>query len=160
MNINHLIKIITAIAVTVIMPSCGTIMHGTTQQVGIGSSPSGANVAINNQSFGKTPTIADLKRGENHIVKIQMAGYAPYETTITKSVSGWVWGNIVFGGLIGLAVDGISGGIYKLTPEQIQANLNKGGNASIQLNKDSVYVYATLEPDPSWEKIGQLAKAQ
>ncbi|MDK2964381.1 MAG: hypothetical protein PWQ29_1775 [Verrucomicrobiota bacterium] len=43
-----------------------------------------------------------------------MDGYLPDETTLTKKVSGWVRGNLVFGGLIGLAVDAISGGMAQL----------------------------------------------
>jgi hypothetical protein len=37
-----------------------------------------------------------------------------------------VWGNIVFGGIIGLAVDAITGGLYKLAPEQVSAQLARG----------------------------------
>jgi len=35
-------------------------------------------------------------------------------------------GNIVFGELIGLAVDAMSGGLYNLTPTQISAQLVQG----------------------------------
>jgi hypothetical protein len=34
--------------------------------------------------------------------------------------SGWVWGNIAFGGLIGLGVDFISGGAYQLYPDNLR----------------------------------------
>ena len=36
--------------------------------------------------------------------------YQPFDMTLTRSVSGWVWRNIVFGGLIGLASRGLSDG--------------------------------------------------
>lgn len=133
-------------------------MHGTSQQIGISSNPSGATVTIGGQLLGTTPTIVDLKRGDNHIVKIELDGYAPFETTLIKRVSGWVWGNLVFGGLIGLAVDAISGGLYKLTPEQIQATLAKKGSAQIQPEDDTLYVFVTLTPDASWTKVGQMAR--
>jgi len=133
-------------------------MHGTTQQIGVSSSPSGAKVTVNGQQKGKTPVILDLKRGENHVLKIELDGYLPYETTLTKKVSGWVWGNVVAGGLIGLAVDAISGGLYNLTPEQVQANLAKG--AQMQLDENGLYVMTTFEVDPEWTKVGQLAKRQ
>ena len=100
-------------------------MHGSKQDVGISSNPSGATVTINNVQHGKTPVIAKLARDENHTVKIEQKGYQTYDAVLTKSVSGWVWGNILFGGLIGLAVDAISGGIYYLLPEQVNATLNR-----------------------------------
>ena len=137
---------------------CASIMHGTSQEVGISSTPSGAKVSVSSQSFGTTPVIVNLKRKNNHIIKIELEGYLPYETTLTKKVSGWVWGNIVLGGLIGLAVDAISGGLYTLSPEQIQAELSKDGNAYFKLTDNVLCVFATLNPDPSWTKVGQMAK--
>ena len=56
-------------------------------------------------------------------MKVEFPGYQPFEATVTRSVSGWVAGNILFGGLIGLSVDAISGGLYTLGPEQITATL-------------------------------------
>ncbi len=65
-------------------------------------------------------------------------------------MSGWVWGNIFFGGLIGLAVDAITGGLYNLSPEQINAELRKGGENSFLKQKD-IYIFTTLDPDPNWK---------
>lgn len=81
----------------------------------------------------------------------------PYEATLSKQLSGWVFGNIVFGGIIGLAVDAISGSIYKLTPDQIQAELRAGSMVQANQSTDS-YIGVVLKPDPSWEKIGTLIK--
>jgi len=144
------------VLVAAVFAGCATIINKTTQQVGISSNPSNATVTVDGASFGRTPTIASLKRGDNHIVKIELEGYRPYEMAITKKVSGWVWGNVLFGGLIGLAVDAISGGLYRLTPEQVQADLRANGAANLELGRDGIYVFATLRPNPSWEKVGQL----
>lgn len=135
---------------------CASIIHGRTQKVGISSSPTGATVTIDNKPLGSTPLFADLKRGEEHIVTIEMAGYEKSQLTLTKSVSGWVWGNIVFGGLIGLAVDAISGGLYNLSPEQLNAELRKNG-ANVSSSKSGIILVAVLRPDPAWQKIGSLA---
>ena len=83
----------------------------------------------------------------------------PYETTLTKSVSGWVWGNILAGGLIGLAVDAITGGLYNLSPEQVQATMTKAGDAQFRVNEDGLYVFVTLNPDPAWKYVGQMTRA-
>jgi len=150
--------VISVLAVLVLfLVGCATIMQGTKQNVGISSNPSGAKVTINGQTFGNTPLTVELSRKDNHIIKIELEGFLPYETTLTRKVSGWVAGNIIFGGLIGLAIDAITGGMYKLTPEQIQAELKKS-DMSINLGEDKLYITFTLTPDPGWEKIGQLAK--
>jgi len=139
------------------LTGCASIMHGTSQEVGISSAPTGASVSINGVDYGKTPLVAKLKRKDNHVIKIELAGYEPYETTLTRKVSGWVWGNIVFGGLIGLVVDAMTGGIYKLTPEQVEAALTKQGMAFLSKD-DTLCVAVVLKPDPSWEKIGSLKR--
>lgn len=102
---------------------CATIMHGTSQEIGVSSTPSGATVSVDNMSMGETSTFVNLSRGDNHIVKVEMPGYVPFEMTITRQTSGWVWGNIVFGGLIGLLIDAGSGGLYDLNPEQVHCEL-------------------------------------
>ena len=84
-----------------------------------------------------------------------MDGYLPFDATITRSTSGWVWGNIVFGGLIGLAVDAISGGLYKLKPEQVEAELASQGMGS-RLQGSDIIITVVLEPNPDWEKVGNL----
>ncbi len=160
MKIRNGVQLFVIIVISINIMRCATIIHGTSQQVGIGSTPSGAKVTVNGQSFGTTPTIADLKRKDNHILKIELDRYLPYETTLTKKVSGWVLGNLLFGGLIGLAVDAISGGLYNLSPEQIQVALSKEENAHLQLTDDALYVFVTLAPDPSWTKVGQMTKAK
>jgi hypothetical protein len=74
-----------------------------------------------------------------------------------RSVSGWVWGNIVFGGLIGLAVDAIDGGLYNLTPNQVSGQL-LADTAEVVLTGDGMYVAVVLAPQPGWEKVGQLER--
>lgn len=134
---------------------CASIMHGTTQKIGISSAPTGAQVSVDNKQFGTTPVFADLKRKEEHVITITMPGYETAQLTVTKKVSGWVWGNIVLGGLIGLAVDAISGGLYTLTPEQLNAEL-KASTASAANTAGGITILAVLNPDPSWTKIGSL----
>lgn len=135
---------------------CASIIHGTSQEVGISSSPSGAEVSINGVPSGQTPVVADLSRKKNHSVSIKMPGYHTADLTLTKGVSGWVWGNIVFGGLPGLAVDAITGGLYKLTPEQLNSQLRKS-STSVSDNRNDLHILTVLEPDVGWRRIGSLA---
>jgi hypothetical protein len=130
-------------------------MHGTQQDVGFGSVPTSAKITVDNERTATTPAIIRLSRKDNHIVRIELDGYMPYEATLTRGVSGWVWGNIVIGGLVGLAVDAISGGLYKLTPEQMTATLGKQATG---LKDGTLDIHIVLRPDPSWERIGQLAR--
>ena len=143
------------IGILPLVAACATIMHGTTQNVGLSSTPTNARVTVDNKPLGNTPVIAKLTRKDNHIVRFELDGYKPFEATLTRGTSGWVWGNLVFGGLIGLAVDAMSGGLYKLTPNQIAGTMVEQTSG---LTTDGLYVAVVLQPDPAWEKIGQLAR--
>ena len=144
---------------TLILTSgCATIIHGGKQEVSISSNPSSAIVTIDNQEAGKTPLTTSLSRKDHHTVKVSLDGFMPYETKFTRKVDGWIAGNIIFGGIIGLAVDAITGGMYKLTPDQIQAEM-KNGSTTIKNSKDGLFLTVVLKSDENWEKIGQLTKS-
>ena len=140
------------------LSSCATIMHGTRQSIGISSYPSNASIWVDRNFVGNTPMIVEMSRKDNHIVQIALEGYLPYEATFTREVSGWVFGNLVFGGVIGLAVDAVSGGIYRLTPEDIQAELQANHMAYSKKTGESC-ILVVLEPNKNWEKIGNLQLA-
>jgi hypothetical protein len=136
------------------LAACATIMQGTTQTVGVSSSPPGARVTVDAVQMGVTPLMTKLARKDNHVVRLELDGYEPFAMTLTRGLSGWVAGNIIFGGLIGLAIDAASGGMYKLTPDQLSATLTR----SVALHDNALFVTVVLTPDPAWERIGTLAR--
>lgn len=152
-------KILVLISTLTSLTSCATVMHGTRQTIGISSNPSNAIVWVDKNYVGNTPLIVEMSRKDNHIVRIELEGYQPYEATFSRQVSGWVFGNVVFGGVIGLAVDAISGGLYRLTPEQIEAEMRNNPMA-FSKKSDQSHIAIVLEPDPSWTKIGSLTAVQ
>jgi len=138
-------------------------MHGTSQDIGFQSSPTNAKVLVDGLPMGNTPVVAKLSRKDNHIVKMNLDGYQPFEATLTRGTSGWVWGNVVFGGLIGLAVDAMSGGLYNLSPNQISGQLSggvipQGKPPTAMITKDGIFITVVMHADPTWKRIGSLAK--
>ncbi len=157
---NSLKRVTPAILLFIFLTGCGTIIHGTTEQVGVTSSPSGATVEIDNTKIGETPLTQELSRKDSHSVKVSMDGYESYEMIINRNTSGWVWGNIVFGGLIGLAVDATTGGMYKLNPNEINAQLKESGRAEFAEGDSDInlFIELTERVDDDWVKIGQLER--
>lgn len=139
-----------------LVSACATIMQGSSQEVSIASSPTGAKLVIDGAEAGRTPVAASLKRKDKHTIRIEMDGYQPFEMALGRGTSGWVWGNIVFGGIPGLAVDAITGAMYKLTPEQVQATLPANAAAVDDPRTDMLSLTVVLRPDPSWVRIGQM----
>lgn len=70
--------------------SCALIMQGTTQKVGVSSSPTGASVVVDNLLLENTRLFAGLKRGEERVVRIKMPGIEKSRLTLTGKLSGWV----------------------------------------------------------------------
>ena len=104
---------------------CATIIHGSTQDVSIASSPDSAEVWIDGARMGATPTKVTLKRKDSHIVTIKKEGFKDATATIETETSAWIIGNIIFGGIIGCGIDLISGGAYDLKPERLDINMTK-----------------------------------
>ena len=141
----------------VIVAGCASIIHGGSQDIGVSTSPAGAKVTVDNQSTGITPFVAKLSRKGDHIIRLELDGYQPTEVRLTKSVSGWVWGNLVFGGVVGIAVDATTGAMYSLSPNQVQSALQHQ-SAQTAPTKDGIYVVLVKHADPKWVKVSQLAR--
>lgn len=143
-------------ALTLLVSSCATIISGSKQNIKFSSNPSTATIFIDEVEVGKTPFEMKLARKSEHSVMIKLDGYQTYETKLTKKFNAWYIGNIVFGGLIGIIVDPITGAIYNLSPDDISAQMNKG--TAFKSNGKDIYIAITMNIDPSWGKIGQLEK--
>jgi hypothetical protein len=150
-NSSLILSLLAAVSLT----SCSTIVNGRYQSVGIASNPSDATVWIDNAYIGQTPLIVDMSRQSDHYVRIELNGFQPYELIFTKKMNAWVFGNIIFGGLIGIVVDVATGAIYKLTPDQVQAELCSHQIVKSKRSQDS-YIAIVLQADPTWQKIGSL----
>ena len=141
-----------------LLAACATLVGGGgTQRMNISSTPSAALVSVDGTQQGQTPTMVTLSRKQQHQVRVELQGYQPYEVTLEKKVNGWVWGNIVFGGIIGLIVDASTGAMWKLTPDQISAALSRTG-VSGELRGDVLFVGVTLRPDALWERIATFER--
>lgn len=144
----------------ILTSGCATIIHGSRQKVGVSSNPSGATVYIDGQMMGRTPTIVVLTRKDFHHVKIVLPGYMPYETDLIRKVDAWIAGNILFGGLIGLGVDAVSGSMYKLTPDQIIGELHSGApSVTSRFKQKGIFITVVSNPKKDWQLIGHLKEA-
>lgn len=148
--------VISALSLSLLLSSCATIISGSKQKVSFHSNPAQASIFIDEVEVGKTPFEIKLERNKEHHVMIKLDGYQTYETNLTKKFNAWYLGNIVFGGIIGIIIDPITGAIYNLTPNDVKAEMNKG--TAFKLNKKDIYIGVALKENQNWEKIAQLDK--
>jgi hypothetical protein len=113
-----------------LLTSCASIVSDSTYAVSLDSEPTGQNFTIKNEKgdtihSGTTPEIVNLKSGDGYF---SMSHYkVSYGNgsiaTLSPNMDEWYWGNIIFGGAIGLViVDPLTGAMfefgdsYKLKP--------------------------------------------
>ena len=143
-----------------ILSGCASIVGKDLFPVSFQSNPDEANISVKDEHgmvlfSGKTPTMFTLSAGESYfhaksyIVTFSKSGYSDQTVTLKATISGWYFGNILFGGLIGiLIVDPITGKMWKLpdTPvfgnltgkaEKISKNTQKSGLQIVEINQIS-----------------------
>jgi len=145
------------------LTACASIMHGTSQDIGFSSNPTNAKVTVDGQPRGNTPVVVKVARKDNHIVRMELEGYQPFEATLTRGTSGWVWGNIVFGGIVGLAVDAMTGGLYKINENQVAGAMLPANAAATQQGthrppSDAIVIQIGVGHDRRWTQIGSLSR--
>jgi hypothetical protein len=102
---------------------CATIVHGTTQPVQIDSIPRGADVAIDDSQHVSTPASVKLARASAHRLVFHKTGFQDATEQLTSSPSGWMLGNLLAGGLVGMAIDASDGAGRKLSTDSVSVTL-------------------------------------
>jgi len=153
----YLAKATTALVLVASFTGCASIVSGTRQEVRVNSSPSGGNIKVDGALAGTTPAVLELSSKESHKLTIELQGYKPYDIILVQKTNGWIFGNIFFGGLIGIAVDISDGAAYALSPNKIDAQLVPGKGAKCTSNPQ-LTVKLVAKADPSWQRIGQLQR--
>ena len=133
--------------------SCATIFSESSYPVSVNSNPSGANFTISNRAgqeieSGMTPEMVTLKassgyfKSENYKIVLSKDGFEDNVYTLSSSLDGWYWGNILLGGLLGmLIIDPLTGAMYKL-PDRIDAPLTNKSTAT--QGQDIDVLFATI----------------
>ncbi|MEM6676184.1 MAG: hypothetical protein AAF726_25275 [Planctomycetota bacterium] len=85
--------------------SCASIMTGGSDTVLVQSVPSGASFSTNTGARGRTPQSIVVPASQDLVVNYKLSGYESTTAIVESRFSGWIVGNILFGGFIGLAVD-------------------------------------------------------
>ena len=141
---------------TIMLSSCATIFNRTQQPVSVSSTPSGLAYTVTDsagQQVGKgmTPGSITLKTSDGYFKSasyqftFKKGGKVVGTQTLTGTVSGWYFGNILLGGLIGmLAIDPLTGAMYTLADE-----VNQGGLPTIKTSASgsiTVLDFSQLSP--------------
>ena len=105
------------------LPGCATMMEGTGQSVSVATTPAGATCEMDRAgtklgTVNPTPGSLRIDKSKNDLdVICSKAGYQQARMTTSPKFVGTTFGNIIFGGLIGVAVDAATGANYEYPSE-------------------------------------------
>ncbi|NIA21416.1 MAG: PEGA domain-containing protein [Anaerolineaceae bacterium] len=136
-------------------PGCATIMHGRTQTISITSDPPGATARVGPSTI-VTPGQVTLDTNKSYTVTFEMPGYAMSSAVISKKASGWLWGNILIGGIPGLIIDLASGSANRLRPEVVHARLQPLSSSALPDTQHHTCAPRSLQP-PDEERRTTMA---
>lgn len=126
------LSLLLALAAT--LSSCASIFAGSSSNVQVTSTPSGAKFTSSAGVSGVTPAAVSLPNGLDVSFSFEgVDGYEPAEHVSHPRMSGWIVGNILLGGIVGLIVDIVNPDtrVHKdirieLTPSDNNASADEG----------------------------------
>ena len=118
-------QLLTLAILSTIFTGCATLTQDSVQPLTFTSMPEGALVYIDGALKGKTPVTIQVEKGEAKQLEFKKDGYSTVTQPLSKNVSGWFFGNILIGGLLGSTTDAASGNMYEYTPNNYNVELKK-----------------------------------
>ncbi len=134
-------KVFVTLAVSsVLLSGCASIISSSDWPVAIASTPDAASFTVTNKNgtkihSGTTPQTVTLKSGagffesEKYTLHFIKDGFQEKTASLDTNMNGWYFGNLLFGGIIGmLIIDPATGAMYKL-PEKMNVGMDKSINS-------------------------------
>ena len=114
--------LLTAVSATAPLSGCATLVKGSSQSVIVTTDPSGAICTLTRKGkeiaiVNPTPGTITVDKSKNAVaVSCNKAGYLESAGTINSEFQAMTFGNILFGGLVGVAIDAGSGAMNQYEP--------------------------------------------
>jgi hypothetical protein len=140
--------------------NCATIVSKSSYPISINSTPSEAKIVVTDKKgleiySGTTPAVMKLSAGygffgkAQYQVKFSKEGYDTKTVPVFFTLDGWYFGNILFGGLIGmLIVDPATGAMYKLDTEYLNESLTR---SYVSTATEELKIYTLDEIPEAWK---------
>jgi hypothetical protein len=106
---------------------CATVTRGTTDQMTVTSTPTGAHVTTSLAQSCLSPCTFNVSRKDEFIVTVAADGYKSQEIPVKTQLAGngaaGFAGNLLLGGVVGMGVDVATGSTLEHVPNPIHVDL-------------------------------------
>lgn len=131
--------VLLASGIVLLISGCATITKGTQQTITIATDPDGATCNLTRDAkplavVNPTPGSIPIEKAMGSIsILCKKPGYLDADGALASEFQAWTFGNIILGGLIGVAVDAASGAMHEypamvtitLEPEMFATGLER-----------------------------------
>lgn len=125
-----MIRLLLAAALALPCVGCASVTRGTTENISISTTPSGATADITGLDIPTacvTPCVVQAKRNADITVTVNKEGYEPQTIPLTKEIPGTgaagFAGNVLLGGVVGMGVDAYTGAAQDHKPNPVIVTL-------------------------------------
>jgi hypothetical protein len=124
-----MLKYVLIVLAAVALSACSSIVDDDTQMVNVNTDPPGAKCTLQNDEgrfvVGSTPGTVMIETScDPLMIACEKEGYQTTTSSSEDKHKGIVWGNVIFGGIVGYAVDRYSGAACKY-PNDVFVTLPK-----------------------------------
>lgn len=125
-------------ACAVLMSSCATLFTKSSQEVTFKGIPGTAiidkdrNTPIAEVGSNGFATANVRKKLKSKNLTAQKDGFQTADYTLDTKIQGWFWGNLVLGGIPGMAIDAATGKMMKYSTDMLDVTLKPLDNAVVQ----------------------------
>ncbi len=156
-------RAVSLVLIGLLLPSlagCGTIFGGTREIITAQSSPGAAAVAtVPITVTYTTPASMSLERKHSYVLTFSAEGYGSAEFQIRHEMRvGILVADVLLTGLIGVVVDAITGGWYKLEPKTAIVTLERAA-ANEGPDQDTIEVAITIQENKEGREVEIQASA-
>ena len=130
-------RLVGIVALAAALGGCASVTRGTTENISITSTPSGAEATISGLDVPTacvTPCAIVAKRSADISITFAKPGFETEVVTLTKEVPGTgaagFAGNVLLGGLIGMGVDAATGAAQDHKPNPVIVTMKPIGPAA------------------------------
>ena len=125
-----MLRLLLAAALAAPCVGCASVTRGTTENISISTTPSGAVAEVSGLDVPTscvTPCVVVAKRSADITVTVSKEGYEPQVIPLTKEIPGsgaaGFAGNLLVGGLVGMGVDAATGAAQDHKPNPVIVTL-------------------------------------
>ena len=125
------LQVTTVVALALTTANCATVTRGTTNQVQFVSEPPEAAVQTSLGHTCSTPCTIESSRKTEFVAVFEKPGYrresVPVQTRVAGSGAAGFAGNVIIGGIVGMAADAATGATLEHYPNPVSVTLQAVG---------------------------------